>query len=133
MTEQEYPGLYQRIVAVFVDSIILTIFVIITVDIFSYFETVTSVAKVIAFILIFFLYDPILTSFFAGTIGHKATGIRVKQANNPNKNIYFHIALIRYLIKASLGWISLLTVIGNSKKQAIHDLIVNSVVVYSEK
>lgn len=132
MANQEYPGLYQRVVAIFIDSIIMIILMIITVDIFSNFEEVSIIPKIIAFLAIFCLYDPVLTSAFGGTIGHKTNGLRVKRVNNQNKNVLFHLALLRYLVKVLLGWISLLTISGNEKRQAMHDLIAGSVVVFQK-
>ncbi len=97
---------------------------------FSVFEHVPDNAKIIAFIFIFFLYDPIFTSVFGGTIGHMMFGIRVKREKNQMKNILFPLAIIRFLVKALLGWISLLTISGNKKRKAIHDFLVGSVVVF---
>lgn len=58
-------------------------------------------------------------------------GIRVKREANEKKNILFPLAIVRFIVKASLGWISLLTVTGNEKRKAIHDYLVGSVIVYS--
>ena len=57
-------------------------------------------------------------------------GIRVKKDNDQLKNISFPYAVIRFIIKISLGWISLLTIYGNEKGTAIHDYLAKSVVVY---
>ncbi|WP_299437218.1 RDD family protein [uncultured Aquimarina sp.] len=132
MTKTGYPGLFDRVKAVIVDSIVLIIFMIIITDIFSTFENVHDNARIIAFLFIFLLYDPICTSIFGGTIGHILIGIRVRRENNRKKNILFPVALLRYLVKASLGWISLLSVMSNEKRQAIHDSMVKSVVVYEK-
>ncbi len=131
--EKIYPGVFDRVKAVIVDSIILIILIVITTDIFSSFDNVPNIAKIIAFVFIFCLYDPLFTSLLGGTVGHKAIGIRVKRANNPEKNILFHIALLRYIIKGGIGWISLLTVSGNEKRLAIHDSLAGSIVIYSNK
>jgi len=132
MTKSGYPGLFDRIKAVTVDSIVLIIFMMIITDIFSTFENVHDTTRIFAFLFIFLLYDPICTSIFGGTIGHILIGIRVKRENNPEKNIIFPLAFLRYLLKASLGWISLLSVMGNEKRQAIHDAMVKSVVIYEK-
>ena len=97
---------------------------------FSNFEHVPDKARFAAFIFIFFLYDPIFTSVFGGTIGHMMFGLRVKRGNNHVKNILFPLAIIRFIVKVSLGWISILTVSGNKEKKAIHDIIVGSVVIF---
>ena len=130
MENQNYPGVFDRVKAATIDSIVIVIFMIVITDVFSLLEVVPNNARIIAFIFIFILYDPILTSFFGGTLGHKVIGIRVKIENNESKNILLHKAIIRFIIKISLGWISLITVSQNKKRKAIHDKIAGSVVVY---
>lgn len=132
MNEQIYPGVFDRVKAVMADSVVLIIFMIIITYVFAAFENVPETARIIAFVFIFFLYDPIFTSSFGGTIGHMTFGIRVKRENNQDKNILFPLALIRFIVKALLGWVSLLTVGGNEKRKAIHDMVVKSVVVYKD-
>jgi len=133
MTEQIYPGVFDRVKAVMADSVVLIIFMVIISYIFSSFQSVPEVARIIAFVFIFVLYDPIFTSSFGGTIGHMTFGIRVKRENNQEKNILFPLAILRFVVKALLGWISLLTVSGNEKRKAIHDMLVGSVVVYNDQ
>jgi uncharacterized RDD family membrane protein YckC len=58
-------------------------------------------------------------------------GIRVKRESNEMKNILFTLAILRFVVKASLGLISLLTISGNNNGKAIHDYLVGSVVVYA--
>ena len=77
---------------------------------------------------LFILYDPLFISIYGGTIGHSYSNINVKSEKEVTKNISFVMAVIRFLIKTSLGWISLLTVTSNSKKQALHDLVAKSIV-----
>ncbi len=133
ITKTVYPGIFDRVKAMTVDSIVLIILIIVVTDIFSSFESVPDSARIIAFVFIFGLYDPLLTSFFGGTIGHKTMGIEIKRVDSPEKNILFHLALLRYMIKVFLGWISLLTVSGNEKKRAIHDSLAGSIVVYNNQ
>ncbi len=133
MTEENYAGVADRVKAVVTDSIVIIIFMFIVTYTFSVFEHVPDTARIIAFIFIFFLYDPIFTSVFGGTIGHMMFGIRVKREKNQMKNILFPLAIIRFLVKVLLGWISLLTVSGNKKRKAIHDSLVGSVVIYKGK
>lgn len=130
MTDEIYPGLLNRIKALIADSVVIVILIFIISSVFSWFENVPDIARIIAFVFVFLLYDPICTSIFGGTIGHMIIGIRVKQDSDEQKNISFPLALVRYIVKAFLGSISLITVSGNQKGKAIHDLAVNSVVVY---
>ncbi len=130
MTNYNYPGIFDRVKAATIDSLVLIIFMIVITDIFSLLSSITNNVRIIAFVFIFILYDPILTSFFGGTLGHKVIGIRVKREKNKNKNILFHLAILRFIIKVSLGWISLITISQNEKRKAIHDSITGSLVVY---
>ncbi|TKG94178.1 RDD family protein [Puteibacter caeruleilacunae] len=127
--ETSFARLSHRVKAVIIDSIMLIIFMIAVTNLFDMFESVPDSARITAFVFIFFLYDPIFTSSFGGTIGHMLIGIRVKRENDTSRNIIFPLALIRFLVKAALGWISLLTVTSNKKSKAIHDSIVRSVVI----
>lgn len=132
MPQQNYPGVPDRVKAVICDSIVMIGFMFAATYTFAQFETVPDDARIIAFIFIFGLYDPIFTSLFGGTIGHFLIGIRVKRERKPEKNIIFPFALIRFVVKATLGWISLLTVSNNPKRKAIHDHMIGSVVIYSD-
>ena len=129
-TGKDYPGVSDRVKAVVSDSVVIVLFMVIVTYTFSIFENVPDNARIIAFLFIFILYDPIFTSVFGGTIGHMMFGIRVKRENNNMKNILFPFAIIRFISKALFGWISLLTVSGNEKRKAIHDYLVGSVVVF---
>lgn len=126
--ETEYPSLVSRIKAITIDAvIILTVFIIASYLLDMLGEISDGVR---AFVLIFmlFLYDPLMTSFSGGTFGHKAVGIRVKDYRTTEQNISFPRALVRSFTKSMLGWISFLTVTGNSEKRAIHDMISASIV-----
>ena len=130
MTEKNYPGIFDRVKAIMADSLVIIVFMFVASYVFSLFESVPDYARIIAFVFIFLLYDPLFTSTFGGTIGHMMLGIRVKRESNEQKNILFPLAILRYIVKAFLGVISLLTVSSNEKNKAIHDYLVGSVVVY---
>jgi uncharacterized RDD family membrane protein YckC len=133
MTEENYPGVFDRVKAIMVDSIVLIAFMLLASYIFSLFENVPDTARIIVFVFIFLLYDPLFTSIFGGTIGHMMNGIRVKRESDEKKNIMFLLAIPRYIVKAMLGWVSLISVSGNKKRKAIHDYLVGSVVVYASQ
>ena len=132
MTVENYPGVFDRVKAIVTDGLVIVVFMFIASYVFSLFESVPDYARIIAFVFIFLLYDPLFTSIFGGTIGHIMLGLRVKRESDEQKNIIFPLALPRYIVKASLGWISLLTVSGNDKRKAIHDYLTGSVVVYAK-
>jgi uncharacterized RDD family membrane protein YckC len=130
MEEKQYPQVLIRVKASFVDVVVLLVLMIIISSIFQNIGSVNDYARIIAFIFVFFLYDPLLISILGGTIGHLVCGLRVRKESNEERIIPFHLAIIRFMVKAFLGWISLLTVTGNKKGRAIHDSIVGSVVVF---
>lgn len=132
MENNLYPGVIDRVKALMADSAVLLLLMVVFSFVFSCFQAVPDEVRIMSFAIIFFLYDPILTSLFGGTLGHMAIGIRVKREKDQRKNIAFPLAVIRFLIKSSLGWISLLSVTFNIKKRAIHDFISGSVVVFHQ-
>lgn len=129
MGELNYAGLILRIKAVFTDMVVVVGMIFLVANIFDTLQVESIPAKISAFIFIFLLYDPLFTSLFGGTIGHFIIGIRVKQGGNTSKNIQFHYAVVRYVVKVLLGGISLITVTSNSESKAIHDMLVDSVVI----
>ena len=86
-----------------------------------------------AFIALFVLYDPLTTSMAGGALGHLALGLRVRKESSEDGKISVFAALLRFAVKSLLGWISLITVIGNKWKRAIHDMISDSVVTFKRK
>ena len=133
MNQVKFPGVLDRVKAIVTDSVVMLLFIIIITYTFSFFDNVPDNAKIAAFVFVFILYDPIFTSVFGGTIGHMMLGIRVKRESDETRNILFPLAILRFIVKASLGLISLLTVTGNKKGKAIHDYLVGSVVVYASQ
>lgn len=127
--KKEYPLLLDRVKAATVDAIVLIAMMYGASELFTLFESVPNYLRIIVSVFVFLLYDPILTSFYGGTIGHSFSGIGVRKDDSSNDYISLPTALLRFIIKGLLGWISLLTVTGNDKKKAIHDFVVNSVVV----
>lgn len=129
MKKKDYPGIFLRVKAATIDSIVMILFMVVTTDLFSRFENVPDYARMIAFAFIFILYDPLMVTLFGSTVGHRISNLKVQRFDN-GKKIHFGLAIIRFLIKATLGWVSFFTVSTSKNRQAIHDSIVNSIVVY---
>jgi uncharacterized RDD family membrane protein YckC len=127
------PGVSDRVKAVVTDSFVIIGFMLLLSLLFSMFEAVPDSFRMAGFVFIFILYDPLFTSLFGGTLGHRIMNLQVKRKSNLEKNILFTQALIRYIIKVLLGWISLLTVGNNKKNLAIHDWVVGSMVLFRKK
>ena len=132
MPSIKYPRITDRVKGAFADGLVLIGLMVIVSSVFSSIEDVSDEARKVAFVVIFFVYDPLLTSLLGGTLGHLMVGIRVKQESDIEKNIPIYFAVLRFAIKASLGWISLLTVTGNEQRKAIHYMAAKSLVVYNK-
>jgi uncharacterized RDD family membrane protein YckC len=73
----------------------------------------------VAFVL---LYEPVMVSRTGGTLGHHLKNIHVvsdRTGGPPG----FVAAMARNLIKAFLGGLSFLWMLGSDRQQAIHDLV----------
>ena len=131
MEDAKYlPGVFDRIKAVFIDTVLLVLISYILALLFENLEVTSQTIRILVFVVIFVLYDPVFTSQLGGTIGHTMIGIAVRNTET-NRNISFFNALLRFIFKSLLGWISLLTVGNSEKKQAIHDKIAKSWVIYT--
>ena len=128
-----YPHISNRIKAAFVDACIIIILMLLFTDIFSRFENVHDYYRIAAFVFIFLCYETIMVSVFGFSLGHFLNDLRVKRHSNTSKNLNIFQAIIRFVIKSLLGWISLLTISGNPQRRAIHDMFTDSVVVFFEK
>jgi len=128
MKNKDYPGIFLRVKAAFIDSVILIVSLLAASDVFSNMENPNSTYKAITFFVIFACYEPILVSFWGATIGHRFCKIEVQRIDN-GKRLNIITAIIRFVIKYLLGWVSLFTISTSKHKQAIHDSIVSSVVV----
>ncbi|GGG57662.1 hypothetical protein GCM10011414_29370 [Croceivirga lutea] len=129
----QYAMLPDRIKAVVIDSVILISAMYAVSELFALFSEVPNTLRMVVFVVIFILYDPLFTSLNGATIGHTYSNISVQQDNEIGKRISFPIALLRFILKSTLGWLSLLTVTSNEKRKALHDIVANSVVIENKK
>jgi len=127
MGNMEYPGILRRYFATIIDATFILTLVILSGYVFQHeSETATSI-KVFILLFMFFVYEPLCTSFFC-TIGQKITGIRVRNITNQDKISLFK-AYIRIITKLFLGIISFFTMPFSKRRRAIHDFIVGSIVI----
>lgn len=125
----DYANISTRVKAAVLDGIVLMVIIYSFSFALEQFGSVPNYVRIIAFIFTFFLYEHLLVSITGATVGHFFNDIVVTQENQLRKKLVFHKALLRFILKFSLGWISLLTIHSNSKKQAIHDAAAGSVVI----
>ena len=128
MKKIEYPGVFLRVKAAVIDAIVLIILIMITSTVFSDIGEVPIYTKMIAFCFIFLGYEPLMLSIFSATFGHRMMSLKV-QPDSKDKKLSIISAFFRFVIKALLGWISLLTISSDKKGKAIHDKAVKSVVI----
>jgi uncharacterized RDD family membrane protein YckC len=122
-----FPSLVVRIKALFIDLVIVLVIFTTTALVIDTLGEIHSFVKGFILIFMLYLYDPILTSLSGSTLGHKAMNLKVRRYRDPERKISLGQALLRFFVKGSLGWISFLTVTGNSRKRAIHDLASGSI------
>jgi uncharacterized RDD family membrane protein YckC len=128
VAEIEYPSLSDRIQSTFIDTISIILMMFIFSSVLENLQNVSDWIRIFLFIALWILYDPLCTSLGC-TIGNYVKGIRVRQREDHSMRINFFQALIRYILKIFLGWLSFLTVYSNVERRALHDIVVGSVVV----
>jgi len=126
--EPLYPPLSDRIQSVFIDTLVLVGSMFAVSAILERMDAPPDWLKMTLFISIWLLYEPLATTL-GGTLGNISKGIRVRSVLDPSKRIHFLQALLRYIIKASLGWLSFLSMIFTKNQRAIHDILSGSVMV----
>jgi len=128
---ENHPSILDRLKSSLIDAIILIACMMLFSDILNNFTDVPVWVRVALFASLL-MYEPICTAFGA-TLGNHRMQIRVRRNSDESKRINFFQAIIRYVFKLSLGWLSFISVFVNPKGRTIHDLICGSVMVKVEK
>ncbi|MBD1430458.1 MULTISPECIES: RDD family protein [Sphingobacterium] len=129
--EFEFPTLLTRIQSSVID------FGVILIIIFVFSQLSDSInfpdwIRGFALLFVFILYEPTLQTL-GGTIGNRIKGINVRKNQDVERKINFFQALIRFIVKVLLGWVSFLTIHNDYRKRAIHDLVAGTVMLPSKK
>jgi uncharacterized RDD family membrane protein YckC len=124
----EYPSLSDRVQSTFIDSIFILMMMFVFASILDKYENPPDWIRIVLFFGLWAIYEPLCTTL-GFTIGNYIKGIRVRQYSNTKKRINFFQALLRYIIKILLGWISFLTIHMTTEKRAIHDMAAGSVMI----
>jgi uncharacterized RDD family membrane protein YckC len=124
--DKRIPSLVRRYGASLIDAFFI-LFLMIVAGVVLQVESEAAVkARVVAFVLILFVYEPLLTSRLC-TIGQRLTGLRVRRYGNQAERIGIFAAYVRFAVKILLGAISFLTLAFTKEKRAIHDLAAGSI------
>jgi uncharacterized RDD family membrane protein YckC len=129
--DDKFPSLLDRIQSIFIDLLVLLLSMVIVSSVLSNFSNVPDWVRIFLFVSLFFLYEPLCVSY-ACTVGNLVKGIRVRSYNDPHRRINIPQALVRFLFKSALGWLSFVTIHADDNKRAIHDLISGSIVVRNQ-
>jgi uncharacterized RDD family membrane protein YckC len=124
----EYPLLGDRVQSTFIDTILIILLMFVFASILDKYENVPDWIRIVLFVCLWVIYEPLCTTFGA-TLGNYIKRIRVRQFGAYSKRINIFQALIRYILKISLGWLSFLTIHSNKEKRAIHDFAAGSVMI----
>ena len=127
-TPSMYPLLADRVQSTFIDTILIIVLMFVFSSILEKYENAPDWIRIFLFVAIWAIYEPACTSMGC-TLGNYIKNIRVRQHSNLTKRINFFQALIRYVLKFSLGWISFLTIHSNKERRALHDLAAGSVMI----
>ena len=127
-SQASYPSLSDRFQSTFIDLILIIMMMFVISSILEKYENTPDWIRIVLFVGIWGIYEPVCTSLGC-TIGNYIKNIRVRKHNDTTRRINLFQALIRYVLKALLGWISFLTIHSNKERRAIHDLAAGSVMI----
>jgi len=128
--ERQYPELKTRVQSTFIDGILIFVLMFAAAWLLDKSgigdERENGLIKAIIFVSIWGIYEPLSTTLGA-TLGNYLMKIRVRNVNSEGKKLNIFQAIIRFVFKFSLGWLSFLTIHFDNKRRAIHDLVAGSI------
>lgn len=127
--DSRYPGVFQRVKALAIDTGILLLVFVLAFNIIDFIGDAPGYVRGGILIFMFFLYEPLMVSFFGFTIGHYMMKLRVKDNKDTSKNILLPLAFIRSAVKGMLGWMSFFSIGLNKRRRALHDFASYAVVI----
>lgn len=124
-----YPRLLRRVRAALIDSVLLYVVAILFwMMLLPILDAFPAPVRIAYPVLAFFVLEPLMVSFTGGSPGHHLMGIAIHDSRTGSR-IGVIRALIRFLLRTFLGWLSLILVLTTKKHQALHDLICRTNVV----
>lgn len=126
--QQEYASLLSRVIGTSIDGVIAMILFLFTIFLLNQINLSNgiSISFVIFIYYIFYFTWPIAK--YSQTPGYMIMKIKVVKSSGANLGVIS--AFFRYAAKTMLGIISLIAYFFTKKKQSIHDMVVDSIVVY---
>jgi uncharacterized RDD family membrane protein YckC len=124
-----YATFTARARALVTDAVIISVAVVALLFLWTLMESVPGsggMLVVVLFVLVI-LYEPIMVALFGATIGHRRSNLRVVSDRTGGPPGFF-AALVRFLLKAILGFGSFATMLLTQRHQAFHDFITRTTV-----
>ncbi len=122
ISSPHYPRLLRRIRAALIDSVIISVIVLSWWLMLPLLEGLPPLARLAYPVVAILAVEPVMVSFTGGSPGHHIMGVAIHDAQN-RRRIGIIRALLRFVTRTMLGWLSLILVLITKKHQALHDLI----------
>jgi uncharacterized RDD family membrane protein YckC len=125
----QYPTVVRRYMATLIDGAFLLALLPLTDSLVPERSSETiHMMRVAGVALVAVVYEPLLVARGC-TLGQWLCGIRVRRDTNYNARISIPSAYLRWLLKVLLGFVSLFAIPFSSRQRAVHDFVVDSVVI----
>jgi uncharacterized RDD family membrane protein YckC len=125
-TQYEYASLSARVIGTFIDGVIVFVLFIGSILLLNILNANNAFTVLGVIFLCYFFYFTWPISKYGYTPGYRMLRIKVIKSNGMHLGVAQ--SFVRYIVKTILGVISLLTY-ASEKKQCIHDMIVDSIVI----
>ena len=123
----KFPNLFQRYFGTLVDYIFVFFCAYhVAVNLLPQ-SSETSVPYGVVLLAIF-LYDSVLTAYFC-TLGQLLFRFRIRERATLRR-IPIHLSLVRSVVKLLLGGYSMIAIIFNRERRAVHDYATRSIAIY---
>lgn len=133
VTRVVYPTLGNRYKAMVIDGLIQLVLIFLAGAIMADWDGLPNWTRAVPWVLILLIYEPVFLMVRGATIGHAQCGIEVKRNSNTASKLSIFAAMVRVIVKISLGWLSFLSMLTDSKRRALHDFASGSIVRYSSQ
>lgn len=129
--DQLYPRVIRRIQGGAIDGVVISVAAIGAIVLMTVLGIESGSAKAISALAVIFTLEPLAVSVTGGSIGHHVVGLRVRRVSS-DRRINILSAVIRFVVKTIAGLPSFLMLVTTQRRQALHDLLSGSVVVYKD-
>ena len=128
-SQTDYPSVFRRYIAALIDASVIWGTIVFGFQLMTRFGVESTTPRISLFLLMLLCYEPILTSRLC-TLGQCAMLFRVRTFDD-HERIGLARAYGRFLVKATLGIISLFTIPASRERRAIHDMTAGTIVINS--